>query len=435
MLRTLIQKKEKLRGQMSDLWKKREEGKTWSKEEMQIYDKFSEEVKSLDADRKLRSEYMEAFQKDLPTADKDFQKLEKRASIFNIIKRDLHEATGDSRFKIDAGPIREVIAERSKNLDSQFVRPGETPIPLNEFGKGMEKRATVTTTTGSGGDLVEETIYPSIVPNLYAKAWAGRAGCDFIENWRGDFVLPAEDTQPASGFIAETAEYPESSIDYKAAITLKPLKVGALQPFSLQSFFQDETRQLQNSINSQLMKEWAKKVDDDFLNADGSPATEPKGILQIAGIQELDAGGSADGDPISFAKCIEAEGKLTENNQDMPPVWIINSKTVTHARSTLRNNVAGAMYIGTTRRLADRKFVQTNIVDDSITKGSSSDLSGAVLLVPSSVVIVQWAMPTVAIDRSLGFKSDIVFTKISGYCNIGLKRAKDVVYLKNIKTS
>ena len=67
----------------------------------------------------------------------------------------------------------------------------------------------------SGADLVEETIYPTIVPNLYAKAWGGRAGCDFIENWRGDFVLPAEDTEPASGFIAETADYPESSIDYK----------------------------------------------------------------------------------------------------------------------------------------------------------------------------------------------------------------------------
>ena len=85
--------------------------------------------------------------------------------------------------------------------------------------------------------------------------------------------------------------------------------------------------------------------------------------------------------------------------------------------------------------MADRKFVQTNVVSAKLTKGSASDLSGAVLLVPSSVVIVQWAMPTVAIDRSLGFKSDIVWTKISGYVNIGLKRPKDIVYLKNIKTN
>ena len=435
MLRTLIQKKEKLRGQMSDLWKKREEGKPWSQEEMQSYDKFLEEVKGIDSDIKLRSEYVETFQRELPKEDKDFQKIEKRASIFNIIKRDLHEATGDSRFKVDAGPIREVTQERVKNIDSQFIKPGETPVPLNEFGRGMEKRATVTTGTGSGGDLVEETIYPSIVPNLYAKAWAGRAGCDFIENWRGDFVLPAEDTQPASGFIAETADYPESSIDFKSAVTLKPLKVGSLQPFSLQSFFQDETRQLQNSINSQLMLEWAKKVDDDFLNADGNPATEPKGILSVTGVQTLDAGSSANGDAISFTKCIESEGLFTAANQDMQPVWIVNSKTVTHARSTLRNNVAGSLYIGTTSKLADRRFVMSNVVDDKMTKGTSNDLSEAILLVPSSVVVVQWAMPTVAIDRSIGFKSDTVWTKISGYVNIGLKRPSDVVRLQHIKTS
>ena len=435
MLRTLIQKKENLRGLMATLWEKKERGQPWSKEEREQYDKHSAEVKKLNEDIKLRAEYTENFQASLPKEDKEFKKLEGRASIFNILKRELFEATKDSRFKVDGGPINEVVQERSKIIDSQYIKPGETPVPLNEFGRGLEKRATVTTASSSGADLGEETIYPSIVPNLYSKAWAGRAGCDFVENWRGDFILPAEDTEPASGFIAETADYPESSIDYKEAISLKPLKVGALQPFSLQSFMQDETRQLQNSINSQLMKEWAKKVDDDFLNADGSPATEPKGILSITGIQDLDTGSSANGDALTFAKCIESEGKLTENNQDMSPIWLLNAKTVTHARSTLRNSVAGSLYIGSTTRLADRSFVQTNVVSSAITKGSATDLSQAILLIPSSVVIVQWAMPAISIDRSLGFKSDIVWTKISGYVNIGLKRPKDVVNLKNIKTS
>ena len=65
---------------------------------------------------------------------------------------------------------------------------------------------------------------------------------------------------------------------------------------------QDETRQLQNSINSQLMREWAKKVDDDFLNADGTPDTEPKGILSVTGIQTLETGSSANGDASNFCK-------------------------------------------------------------------------------------------------------------------------------------
>ena len=433
MLRELILKKENIRSKMSELWKAKESSE-WTKEQRADYDKYAEQVKKVNEDIKLRAEYTENFQAELPKADKEFKNLEKRASFYNIVKRELFEATKDSRFKIDSGPIKEVIEERSKNIPDQFRKTGEIPFKL--YPQDIKKRATLSTASGSGEDLVESTIYPDIVPNLYEKAWCGRAGCEFIENWRGNFLIPAEDTKPASGFIAETADYPESSMDYKEAVNLKPLKVGALQPFSLQSFMQDETRQLQNSLNSQLMKEWAKKVDDDFLNADGTPDTEPKGILNITGIQELEAGSGADGANLTFAKLIEAEGLLTSIDQDAPPTWLINAKTLTHARSTLRNTVAGSLYIGNNRQIADRKFVMSNVVKSNLTKGSSgATLSQAILFIPQSVVIVQWAMPVVSIDRSLGFKSDTVWTKISGYVNIGLKRPKDVVYLKNIKTS
>ena len=431
MLRSLIQKKEKIRSQMAELWKAKESSE-WTKEQRADYDKHSEAVKKLDDDIKLRSDYVETFQAELPKADKDFQSLERKASFFNLIKRELFESTNDSRFKIDSGPIKEVIAEREKNIPDQFRKTGDIPFQLYP----TQKRATISTASGSGEDLKEETIYPDIVPNLYEKAWAGRIGATFIENWRGDFILPGEKDKPASGFVAETADYSESSMDYEKAISLKPLKVGALQPFSLQSFMQDETRQLQNSINSQLMKEWAKKVDDDFLNADGNPVTEPKGLLNITGIQELEAGTGADGSNLTFAKLIECEGLFTSIDQDSPPTWLINAKTLTHARSTLRNTVAGSLYIGNNRQIADRKFVMSNVVKSNLTKGSSgATLSQAILVVPESVVVVQWAMPVVSIDRSLGFKSDTVWTKISGYVNIGLKRPKDFINLKNIKTT
>ena len=360
-------------------------------------------------------------------ADKKFQNLEKKASFFNLIKRELFKESGDSRFKIDTGPIDEVIQERSKKIDQQFLKPGEIPFKL--------ERATITAGSDtSGGDLVEDTIYPDLVENLFAKAWCGRIGCTFIENWRGNFVLPKENAEPASGFIAETADYPESSITFDQQLNLSPLKVGALQPFSLQAFMQDETRQLQNSINSQLMKEWGKKVDDDFLNADGAPATEPKGLLNYAGIQSLETAG-ANGGALTFPKCIEAEGLLTAENQDMPPVWLVNSKTVTHARSTLKNAVSGAQYIGTTKMFADRRFVESNVVKSDLTKGTGTGLSQAILMVPSSFVVVQWAMPVVSLDRSLGFKNDTVWVKISGYVNCGLKREKDFINFKSIKTS
>ena len=434
MIRSFIQQKATVKDVMASLWQKRESGEQWSSDERKTYDKNAERLKELDRDIKERSEYLESVQKEHTPEKTELARLEKRASLFNILKADLFEATNkDSRFKIDPGPLNEIKQERTKIVPPEHLETGAFPIPLDEFGRGMQKRATVSTAAGSGQDLREETIFPEIVPNLYSKSWTGRAGVTFIEGWRGDFLLPAEDTKPASGFVAETAEYAESSIDYKNAISLSALKVGALQPFSLQSFMQDETRQLQNSISSQLMKEWARMVDMDFLYGNGAN-NRPNGIATLAGIQNLETGKGANGDPLTFGKCIDAEGLFKNKDQDLPPLWLINSNTVTHARQTLRNNVAGSLYIGTTQRLADRRFIETNIVKADLTKGTSTMLSAAHLIIPSSVVVVSWAMPSIAIDRSIGFKSDTVWTKVSGYVNIGLKRQEDFVYLKNIKT-
>lgn len=432
MIRTFLQNKEIIRKEMNKLWDKRKDVE-WNKAERESYDKHSENLKKLNRDIKERSEYLEAFQEKNKNEKQEYSGLEKRASIFHLIKREIYREKNDNRYKVDSGPIDEVIQERSRKIDDQYIPSGFFPVPLNEFGKGLETRATITTAAGAGADLKEETIFPEIVPNLYSKSWTGRAGITFVENWRGDFLLPAEDTKPASGFVAETADYAESSIDYKEAVSLSPLKVGALQPFSLQSFMQDETRQLQASISSQLMKEWARMVDMDFLYGTGTN-NRPKGIATLAEIQTLATGAGANGDALTFGKCIDAEGLLKDKDQDMPPLWLVNSKTVTHARQTLRNNVAGSLYIGTTRRLADRRFIETNIVKADLSKGTSTKLSAAHLIIPSSVVVVSWAMPSIAIDRSIGFKSDTVWTKVSGYVNIGLKRQEDFVYLKDIKT-
>ena len=441
MLRTLIQKKEALREKMTALWQIRDDGKSWTPEQKSEYDKHSEAVKKLNSDIKERSEFLENFNQSLPKADKAFMDLQKnKASIVKIIKSAVYQANpNDSRFKVDDGPIREVAEERSKNFDSNAIIAGGVPIPASHFrdrftDQKLQKRTTITTGAGLGADLVEDTIMPEIIPNLYSKAWAGRAGCEFVEGARGNYLIPAEDTKPSSGFVAEGSAYPESDIDYKNQVSLSPLRCGAIQKFTYQTLLQDETRQLQNSINSQLMKQWAQKVDGDFMNADGT-ANKPKGILNITGIQEIEGSG-ADGDDLTFASLIDASGLLRANDQDMKPTWITNSKVITKAMKTLRNNVAGSLYIGDNKQIANMKYVETNIVKSDLTKGSSgATLSQAVLIIPSSIVIVQWNMPFISIDRSNGFANDEIWTKISGYVNIGLKRPKDVVNYKSIKTA
>lgn len=424
MIRELTLKRDKLKTRMQELWDSKEK-KPWSKEQRADYDKLNTEQKSLSADIKLRSEFAEDFAANLPKEDKKGRELSSYASPFNILKREIRTAYGENGIKVDSGKLDEALQERERNR-SIPLKTGERPFQL-------ETRATISTAASSAQDLVQETIYPGLIKNLYEKTWLSRVGANVIQ-WRGDFVMPSEDTKPTGAWKAETSEYDEASIDYKAGFTLQPKKLGFLQPFSLQSFIQDQNKQMMNSINSQLMKAWAVIVDTSFLYDDGS-GQKPKGLLELTGVQELDTDG-ANGASLDYGKCLEAEALLLNADQDMAPSWIVNTKTITKARGTLRTNTSGASWLATKNKLADTKTVVTNILKSNLTKGSAAaKLSEAVLVIGSSCYVIHWDDPTISLDRSLGFKSDTIWAKISGYCNFGFARpAVDVVRVKNLLT-
>ena len=89
-----------------------------------------------------------------------------------------------------------------------------------------------------------------------------------------------------------------------------------------------------------------------------------------------------------------SEGLLKENDQDMNArLGYQFQSDHQRLRKTLRNNVAGSLYIGdsidrlqTIEDLSKLMLSKSNLV-----KGSSGAvLSQAVLIIPSSIVIVQW---------------------------------------------
>ena len=362
-------------------------------------------------------------------------RLQKRSGLVTLIRKMCFQEK-PSQFpefaKEDFGPANELQQQRSKDWPDA---KGPGVLVRHEDFK-VQKRATVSTADGSAGDLVEDSIFPSIVPSLYQKTWSGQIGARFIRGLRGKFVLPGVKDKPASGFVSETADFPESSIDFEKATELSPLKVGTLQPVTRQSLIQDETMLLQNTLANEMQMEFAKKVDDDFLNGDAS-ANRPRGVLEIAGIQSLSSSSTANaGAKISHSLLQDTRSLLEENNQYETPVFLINSKTAKRCRQILRAQASGAKFLLEGDMLIDIRALTTNLVKSDTAKGTSTaNLSQLVCAIPQSIVVCDWYMPRIEIDFSLGFKSDQIFIKICSYLNIGLSRKKDVVLLKDIDTT
>ena len=428
-LRVLYEQKEGLRKKMSALWDSKEKTE-WSKEQSDEYEKLQDRSRKMEKDIKARIEYEDTFRAECKPEQREMANLQKKAGLVQMIKRQLQPFFPEFK-RMDNGPIDELVQHRrSIPLNRQSEDLGGMPLENSD----LEIRAAVDTSAGSGDALVQDTIYPQIIPNLYKASWTGKIGATFIMNQKGNLEIPGQDTKPASGFIGESGSYPEASIDFKTSVSLKPLKVGCLQDVTLQLLRQDETQRVQQDIAKALMLEWAEKVDTEFMYADGNPATEPKGLLEITGIQTKDASDDANaGSPLTFNLIKDCETLLEQNNQMMPGTWIISAKQAGVARKALKAQASGATFVLNKDGFGDMKYIISNIISDKQSKGTSGAvLSDAVLLIPESVVIVHWGAPMLSVDHSLGFKEDKVWLKVNGYCNIGLKRPKDLVHLKNL---
>ena len=94
-LRKLYLKKESLRQKLEKLWELKD-SRDWTPEERKDYDQHKSEAEKVNADLRLRSEFLETFKAEKSKEDLDFDKSKTDASIFKIIKSKIYEQTRDS---------------------------------------------------------------------------------------------------------------------------------------------------------------------------------------------------------------------------------------------------------------------------------------------------------------------------------------------------
>ena len=220
----------------------------------------------------------------------------------------------------------------------------------------------------------------------------------------------------------------------KKRITLKPLRIAVKQSVTKTSLLQDSTMMLQQNIGDALQSEFAVKVDSDMLNNNADLTKRPKGILNTTGIQVKDASSNANaGAALTFGLIKDCESLLEDNNQEKKGTWLINSRTAGFARKTLRNAVMGSNYIMKNEMFGDMQAILTNIVSRTRVKGTSGPiLSDAILVVPDSIAICSWYLPTLEVDFSIGRGKSLVWLFLTAWNNVAMRRAKDLVHLKNL---
>ena len=431
MLRTLIQKRESIKGQMATLWKQKEDGKDWSPEERKQYDALHTQAKGVNEDIKLRSEYIEDLQASTPKADREYAKTERSVSLHSIIRSKIYDQTKDDGYKGDFGREREVLAEtrgKAKN-----VKDGYFPVPESVF----EKRTDITSAAASGGDLISEVVRPDqYVEGLYEGTWMQKAGVPILSGLQGNVKIPRIKDKPSFSWIAENTNFPEQDMTFED-VELTPNYAGAIQVFSLGIFLRSAGKSVMRFVQEELMRSFRAGLEKSFIQDDGT-SNKPKGLYSIVPAandvtattgQATNKGGS-----VTYAEALSVERKITSTNQMMPLVWLINDGIRIKALQTLKFSVAGASQIFQGGMFADRPAVITNSISSTIKRGTG-DTSRAILFQPKSLVLGRWTGGIQLQVNTQGaeyWKAGKTAVRVIDVCNQVSRRDSDFASYKEI---
>ena len=425
MLHLLQQKKTKITDRMKALWElKDKEKKSWSREEEEEYGRLEEDAKAVQKELSQRMEYQRFLDDEKPQAEKKFERQTKNLSLHNIVRSLLYKSSGDSCFKEDTGKVEEWC--REAEIQEGGVKdkiPGSFAIPQKAYTPMRSYKRALTTSDTSGGEAIQDQIQPPTLTNLYAKTVLARIGCQVKEIPSGvgnyKIVKVVDSTANRSSSKAEGASLDIRNLTIEPVYDLEPKRSGRI--VEVQNLWLRQSKD-PSIVEKTLLSEWASYYDGQSLDGDGT-GSNMTGILRDPDLLALEAG--ANGDALDWSKVIKAVEQIElKNGSDVGLSWIINPQTKRKASDVLRKAASGAKLIYDNGMFADRPVATTTLMPADKTKGSGTNLSQLLLVMPEYVTQVMWGLPTLSLsDKGRDwFEKDQSAFRVQCYANIGLSR-------------
>jgi HK97 family phage major capsid protein len=188
---------------------------------------------------------------------------------YNLCKAILEKADGQL-----TGYEREMHLEMVKQTGRQaegFLVPD-----FIWMGDGFRRDLTVTGAPGTGQELVQTIVEPSLVEYLRNVIVTARAGATVMTGLRDNIALPRQISTATSQWVAETAALTTSNPTFDQVL-LKPNRIGATSQYSRQLLIQG-VLDVNNIVRNDLFETIGHQIDYVAFNGSGV-GPQPAGIL------------------------------------------------------------------------------------------------------------------------------------------------------------
>ena len=429
MLHNLTQSKSKKTAAMQELWKIKDSGKQWTREQSTEYDKLASEVKELQKEIDQRIEYQRYISNDQTSKDeKKFNRETANVDVGTLVRSLIFKRTGDHYFKEDCGKVQEFCREHSLKYGETSKAPDSLPLVPQAFkNTARSYQRALDTSTSSGGHAIQDYVETPTLDVLYANTVLAKAGAKVKELPAGTgsySVVKFVDssTNRSSMKALANTELDTRTVRVEEAFELTPKRLGRI--IEIQNLWLRQAKD-PGVVERALLREWASAFDAQALDGDGVGANM-KGILRDTDILTIDvpSGTTAnEGQAVSWDLITQIIETIELKNASAEPIsFIINPKVKRRASNILKSATSGAKFVFENDMLGGKRTAVTTLMSSSKTRGTNSSLSEILGITASRTCILNWGAVSISLSDTGTdwFKKDQTAMRVQGYANAAL---------------
>ena len=430
-LHELQERRARAVSEMQELNEKAEvETRDYSEAEDKRHKELKAEVAGLDRQIQRASDLMEA-QRSAPAilvhgrGDGNF---EDRAREFSLIRAIAHQ----SGMQVDAGKEIEISRELQH-------RHGMTPEGMLFPSQVFERRVVTTALpdAGPGSNIIAtDLLAAGFIDILRDGLCTARLGARVLSNLVGNVAIPRLKASATGAWIAENTGLSPSDVQLDQ-VQLSPKHVGALVEVSRNMLMQS-TPDIETILRDDFAALLARAIDKGAIVGGGS--NEPIGVLSTSGIGDQ-PGGTAGLAPTYANICGLISAVATSNALTGSLGFLSNAKFVGKAATVLKSTAdTSSNYIMSPgdQTLAGYKFVMSNLVPSTLTKGGSGAVCSALLFGNwSDLLIGYWSAFDILVNpfESSAYPKGNVQVRAMATCDVAVRQVKSFAATKDILTT
>ena len=302
-------------------------------------------------------------------------------TMLDEAERDGSGARGAEQWRLQDGSTLPVLrgAEQIRSHYERRAADAGEEIGLADFFRGVAGQKTTTAvrnalsvgTDTAGGYSVPSLVMPSILEALAPASSLITAGAGIVPVTDGakTMTTAAINALPTAAWRAENGAVSESDPTFRA-VTATPRSLAFM--FKVSRELLADSPNLEPALRTAIAQAFAKELDRAGLRGSGT-APEPRGVLNVAGIQSVTNGANgASLATTAYANLISAVQALLSADAPMPTAAIMAPRSLTTLGGLLDTTNQPRQRPDL---LSGMRFIPTSQIPVALTVGTSTDCS------------------------------------------------------------